>query len=487
MRADNLHIIQKQTIEINFDSLDDSAGLQNHVADVFYEELQPRMEMLLDEMFGENQFASIDKLEIDLGILNLKNWEQEFSEQAIHKLKDALIQVNKEEIDSKKIEETTAPETFFFYLENGFLPWNKRIESLAELEKLIHVSDELIVRLKNLVQQNEKVAERLAYQFSEEFNAKVITAFTESNNNKTDSLSAILEKIGALQRGKFGHSLIERHLANATILKVYASEEYKNREIQFFTLLLSKIKNKAELRSEISEIIKELNIHPYRQSRSTIENMPEPQLPEEQESQAESVQQENQNRAAGELSKAKPETRNNKPITESTESPETIYIGNAGLVLLHPFLPALFEHLKLVNENSWIDETSRLKAVLVLEFLATGTEEMEEFDLVLNKLLCGIETGEIVPAETDFDSVTYTECDNLLNAVIQHWEVLKNTSVAGLRETFLQRNGKLSKVDDGWRLQVEQKSFDILLNQLPWGIGIIKLPWMNEMLYVEWT
>jgi len=39
MRAANVHIIQKQTIEINFESMDDSNGLQNQIAEVFYEKL----------------------------------------------------------------------------------------------------------------------------------------------------------------------------------------------------------------------------------------------------------------------------------------------------------------------------------------------------------------------------------------------------------------------------------------------------------------
>ena len=113
MRAGNQHIIQKQIIEINFENSDDSFGLQNRIAEVFYEKLQPRMEVLLDELFGENQFASIEKLEIDLGLLNLKNWEQEFANQAIYKLKDELIHVNKGEIDTKKTKETAAEEAFF--------------------------------------------------------------------------------------------------------------------------------------------------------------------------------------------------------------------------------------------------------------------------------------------------------------------------------------------------------------------------------------
>jgi hypothetical protein len=36
-------------------------------------------------------------------------------------------------------------------------------------------------------------------------------------------------------------------------------------------------------------------------------------------------------------------------------------------------------------------------------------------------------------------------------------------------------------------LQVEQKAVDVLLNTLPWGIGVIKLPWMKEILHTEWN
>lgn len=177
---------------------------------------------------------------------------------------------------------------------------------------------------------------------------------------------------------------------------------------------------------------------------------------------------------------------NKKQIIESTKQDETIYIRNAGLVLLHPFLPALFSHLKLIEENTWIDEASVYRAVMAMQFMITDKDETEESDLILNKILCGIAIDKVVPTTSKFDKATKTECGNLLNAVLGHWKVLKSTSTAGLRETFLQRNGKLSRVADGWLLQVEQKAIDVLLDHLPWGIGIIKLQWMNEMLVVEW-
>jgi hypothetical protein len=469
MRSDNLHIIQKQSIEINFDSMDDPAGLQNRVTEMFYEQFQPRMEVLLDEMFGKDQYASVEKLEIDCGVLNMENWEQEFAAQAMLKLKEGLVQVNKKEIDVNGIEETTAVETFFFFLENGFLPWNKRIESVAELEKLLKVDEKLIVRIKRLIRQKEKAAERVAYQFSVEFIAKILTAFIGNRKQETELLSAIIEKINDLQSRKNNQERIDRQLVDAAILKVLASEDHENRELQLFTYLLSKVETNDDLKSEISEIIQKLRVPLEIQRSAMEENLPESEIVKSQV-----------------IESGKPDIRNQKHITENTQPSDTIYITNAGLILLHPFLPALFGNLKLVEENAWKDTASKQKAALAMEFLVTGKDETEEFDLVLNKILCGIENDEIVPTAIKLNEETKTECENLLKSVITHWDVLKNTSIDGLREAFMQRNGKLSVVDDGWLMQVEQKSIDVLLNHLPWGIGIIKLPWMNEMLYVEW-
>jgi hypothetical protein len=78
------------------------------------------------------------------------------------------------------------------------------------------------------------------------------------------------------------------------------------------------------------------------------------------------------------------------------------------------------------------------------------------------------------------------EAGALLDAVIRHWEVLRNSSPDALRGTFLLRPGKVSLRGEDWLLQVESKTCDILLEQLPWGISMIKLPWMKKMLWVEW-
>ncbi len=431
MNGENNHIIQTQSVEIIFDDLDDSMGMQNRIAEVFYEKLQPRIEVLFDELFGENYYASIDKLEIDCGLLNKKNWEQEFTEQAIRKLKDELVQVNKKRIDLKNSEETTAAETLLFFLKNGYLPWNKRINTIAELEQLLCIDEKLISKLKELIAQQEKVAERLAYQFSKRFTAKIISEITKGKKKELDEISSLLKKLNPLK--------IDKHIVDAAILKVFISHERETIVQQFFNDIYNKVEDNV---------------------KSAIKK----QLPQTKD-----------------LKKKDNREKGNKTKIEA------IYIANAGLVLLHPFLQTLFEHLKLTEENTWIDKASQHKAVLILEFLATGNDEFEEFNLMLNKILCGIDINEIVPTHKELDAGIKNECEVLLKNVIKHWSVLKNTTPAGLREAFLLREAKLSKVDNCWLLQVEQKTVDVLLGHLPWGIGIIKLPWMQNILHVEWN
>jgi hypothetical protein len=76
--------------------------------------------------------------------------------------------------------------------------------------------------------------------------------------------------------------------------------------------------------------------------------------------------------------------------------------------------------------------------------------------------------------------------NGLLRGMIDNWKALGNTSVAGLREAFLQRQGRLQLRDDAWHLRVESKTYDMLLDQLPWGFSTIKYPWMERVVYVEW-
>lgn len=165
---------------------------------------------------------------------------------------------------------------------------------------------------------------------------------------------------------------------------------------------------------------------------------------------------------------------------------EGVYVDYAGIVLFHPYLPALFERLRLTLKGEWISEESKEKGVQLLAYISTGLEKCHEHKLLLFKYLCGLACDEYVPSIMELNAKEKEECKNLMKAVLDHWEVLKNTSLDGLREGFIDRDGKLILEETNWKLIVEQKAQDLLLQKLPWGIGTIKLPWMEQMIWVHW-
>jgi len=175
------------------------------------------------------------------------------------------------------------------------------------------------------------------------------------------------------------------------------------------------------------------------------------------------------------------------PFLTAEERPlETVYIQNAGLVLLWPFLTLLFERLGYLKNQEFQSEATRQRAALLLQFMAAGTTEVPEYELPLNKLLCGAPQPQPLPYELHLTTAEKELAESLLKAVIARWEILKTTSITGLRETFLLRPGKLEWLPERITLTVETKTLDILMDSRPWSISIIKLPWMPDPLYVNW-
>ena len=165
---------------------------------------------------------------------------------------------------------------------------------------------------------------------------------------------------------------------------------------------------------------------------------------------------------------------------------EGIFIVNAGTVLLHPFLKSLFNRLELIKGSVFIDGHTQETCLYLIHYMSTGQIEAKEFELTLAKVLCSYPLEKPVePAEKLSHEFT-READLLLEAAIGQWEILKNTSVAGLREGFLQRPGKLFSRNGNLYLQVEKSSIDVLLDYLPWNLSMIMLPWMKDILRVEW-
>jgi hypothetical protein len=161
-------------------------------------------------------------------------------------------------------------------------------------------------------------------------------------------------------------------------------------------------------------------------------------------------------------------------------------------VLLATYAERLFKQQGLLREGRFVDALAQAHAVQCLQTLCRGPGPVEEERTALSRLLCGVPPGELLPEASPLPDATVSLLEQLLQAVIAHWKAVGNTSVAGLRETFLQREGRLQRDNrppdepQCWRLRVQTRGFDVLLDRLPWSFQTIRLPWMQGVLHVEW-
>ncbi len=161
-------------------------------------------------------------------------------------------------------------------------------------------------------------------------------------------------------------------------------------------------------------------------------------------------------------------------------------INNAGQVLVASFLPRLFSMLELTSEGKFIHPGAADRAAHLVQFVVNGQMETPEYEMTLNKILCGISTSLPISAGISVTEQERALVEQMLTSMIQHWKALGSTSIAGLRETFLQRQGWLVLEEDCWRLKVQERSFDMLLDRLPWSIALTKHGWMDKPLRVSW-
>jgi hypothetical protein len=123
----------------------------------------------------------------------------------------------------------------------------------------------------------------------------------------------------------------------------------------------------------------------------------------------------------------------------------------------------------------------------LLQQLVIGSDtELFEPHLALPKVLVGMQPETSVNAPEVITNEQQLLMDELLTAVMEHVPAWKNLTVANLRKAYLQREGALSARDGQWLLQVKRETYDILLDKLPWPIQLIRLPWLDHLLVVEW-
>lgn len=159
-------------------------------------------------------------------------------------------------------------------------------------------------------------------------------------------------------------------------------------------------------------------------------------------------------------------------------------VENAGLVIIQPFMYNLFKHCNLVDPvtNKLTDPET---GVHLLHYIATGKTNQPESGMLFEKFLCNIPFNQSINRHIKLSRKQKSEAAKVIKAVQQNWSTMKTSSVGLLQHEFFQRPGKLMLADNQ-TLTIERKTQDILLDKLSWGISMIKLPWHNQFIFVNW-
>ncbi|HET6996192.1 MAG TPA: contractile injection system tape measure protein, partial [Chitinophagaceae bacterium] len=353
----------------------------------------------------------------------------------------------------------------------------------------VEPSATFINELKQILARNKNALLRLLYQFSGDFIHRVLLALRSQAATGTVDVYELFDQIFPIDRrntarivtgvdfdkarASFEILLAENtHLALTVIIdyiRKVAGENYSKEE-DILEMLDEKFPGPAcnETQKELYAVLVTMAGRSPGSANSLTNKLGDHPLTEQDS--------------------ARPISLDEKKAESQESTDEGIYVDHAGLVLIHSFLPVLFSTLDLLDDKQqFIGEGSQTKAVHLLSFLACGKMNTAETELLFCKFLCGMPLKTAIAREVHLADNELEECEQLLRAVIQHWDVLKNTSTDGLREAFLSRKGKLDLGEETPVLYVEAKAHDVLLEKLPWGISYVQLPWIDKPFTTMWN
>ncbi len=407
--------------------------------------------------------------------------------------KSELIQANLLQIATENIISEIATkkgsqlEILNYFIQTGILPWWSEKLSKQQLEeycdRLIETSPNQIQRLVENSIKDERQLRRIIFQFSEPTLLKIAELMADNLSAFLFDYLIVINKTlkrSDLTATRIPENRLKWELWRGILLSLYEKGNHPPDPPQLIAenLLYLATRLPCEYPRLLRQAIKTI-ASVKTEGQSFRSSLPE-ELVKLSDRHPTQLQSPNHSETPSQVWEPFPHAI--APFSNSEE----IYIDNAGLILLWPFLNRFFSQLRLVEQNCFVNDEAAERAALLLQYLVDASVDPPEHLLPLNKILCGIELLDPTDTHLDIIEAERSECENLLSAVIQNWSILKNTSIAGFRQAFLQRNGILKVCNGEWLLQVERETYDILLDRIPWSIRVVKLPWMDHILYIEW-
>jgi hypothetical protein len=453
------HLINRLQFEVNCPDEEQAFRIRHNFAPLYQQQITEIVDRICSKYTRDDEWIRIDKFEIDLGEFSSTGFDAQFPEQLLNRFEKELIRKlalisPAQKQNSRSIAHS---EMLRYFLLHGTLPWWAD-ETFVSLDL---ISDEVIADpspgFHEFLQRNITnlpVWQRIAFQLPRTAQEYIISLFRD--------LADAVHQLEDMVRVEYGKLSLE---------PVYDQLETRGIIVQIVLEQAVDIFKNPENRLTLSGIFSTLI------GRLIPENTPGLQaefIPPEIEPEANPV-----------------ESKAESPViyqsgTPEPSSPEKYYVKQAGIILLTPFLQSFYHELGLLDGMQWKDRQAQSRAVHILKYIGTDMTNQPEFTFVLEKLLCGAPVEEPIQRDIKLEEKEITEVQLLLESVIQHWTALKNTSMAGLRETFLKRDGIVTRRDNGWLVQVERKTWDVLLDRIPWGFSTIGLPWNDYVIYAEW-
>ncbi|MDG1331955.1 MAG: contractile injection system tape measure protein [Crocinitomicaceae bacterium] len=495
----NLHTVKRISVD-----LETERGTpfeeRSRILNAFEKDLKVELEKVMDELCRSDEVIRIDQLKIDLGNIDKNQFGSLFIEEFRRQLRESIVKVKHEQSMSadqqsqtvhhyhspeesavfKKSKEGREFDAILFFLNKGAIPWWSPYETLAELEAAVQElekkSEQYLSPLNIEFMNYSRSRERFIFTFENSTVLKLMQVIFSASFKKQTASVELLEKFFRNQLTQRTELTAKRkilQITNNCVLQNLSKEKLIRDFIQ-----LHKISFKEKDQNEWTEKkVKQEEIQKILKSTSSFET---DQSPEEWYDLV--------------IKEVNIPTKKKKPLAMAAENEselnpemkESIRLNYAGVVITWPMLKTLFDARALLEEGQFIDESSQHKAIRLLNYLVSGNESLEEHEMPINKLLCGVHPSFPLREKIPLTEEDKTEVDELLDHIISTWSGLGNTSREGVRTSFIQREGMLEEREQSWFVKVEQSGIDILMGKIPWGYSMIKLPWMEKMIQVEW-
>lgn len=509
---DTRNFIDKLFFELQYQQQEEKFLLPEKVKEKFYNDILPVIEKVFDTV-PDHIHIRLSEFTIDAGKVNIDELKQlvesRLTEMVNKEIKQQHSETEKKSLSNKikkRSEKTNSNEIendlslLIYFLKTGLLPWYTHNPLQVNIQ-------ELIKKITGVQTHNIKTSLTNEAAFLD-FKTALKKLFLTETARKRIIIhfepATVLRLMGLINTG-----ITEKTVQSLSrLLGLFAEKEkytavYEKLIAALVNILL--VSNPSV--SSFKEIIEQKSIadilEPFFSGSTTtsVTTALEKLLKEEKTSLQKmsarlktknigsAVLRKNTANATNLLNPEKTDAENNSPelnngIPEAVN--DGIAVTNAGLVILSPFLPYFFDALALTKNGVFKNERHAVKAAQVLHYIVSGKRNTPEYLLPLNKIICGVPLDTPVPARLTITGKIKTEAANLVDNVLSRCPAFRNTSAAGFTGTFLNRDGILRKNENDWTLFVEPKAFDMLLDDLPWGINFIKMKWNDYILHTEW-